>query len=91
MCHCSVRGSVLYKDVLWLQKQRKMQKERLMNDFSAALNNFQGAQRQAAEKEKASVARARASSGYVRICLYISLSHSALEGLLLLVSVRNIV
>ena len=45
-------------------RQRKMQKERLMSDFSSALNNFQAAQRQAAEKERASVARARASSGY---------------------------
>lgn len=33
-----------------------------MNDFSAALNNFQAVQRQAAEKEKESVARARAGS-----------------------------
>lgn len=33
-----------------------------MNDFSAALNNFQVVQRQVAEKEKESVARARAGS-----------------------------
>lgn len=33
-----------------------------MNDFSAALNNFQAVQRQAADKEKESVARARAGS-----------------------------
>lgn len=33
-----------------------------MNDFSAALNNFQVVQRRAAEKEKESVARARAGS-----------------------------
>ena len=39
-----------------------MQKERLMNEFTTALNNFQSAQRKAAEKEKASVARARAHS-----------------------------
>ena len=38
-----------------------------MNEFTAALNNFQAAQRQAAEKEKASVARARASSGYLNV------------------------
>ncbi|KAM3873083.1 syntaxin-12 [Diretmus argenteus] len=44
------------------QRQQKIQKERLMNDFSAALNNFQLVQRQAAEKEKESVARARAGS-----------------------------
>jgi len=45
------------------QRQRKMQKERLMSDFTASLNNFQAAQRSAAEREKASVARARAASG----------------------------
>lgn len=44
------------------QRQQKLQKERLMNDFSAALNNFQVVQRRAAEKEKESVARARAAS-----------------------------
>ncbi|XP_056142606.1 syntaxin-12-like [Lampris incognitus] len=44
------------------QRQQKIQKERLMNDFSAALNNFQVMQRRAAEKEKESVARARAGS-----------------------------
>ncbi|XP_028281331.1 syntaxin-12-like [Parambassis ranga] len=44
------------------QRQQKLQKERLMNDFSAALNNFQVVQRRAAEKEKESVARARAGS-----------------------------
>ncbi|XP_040900759.1 syntaxin-12-like [Toxotes jaculatrix] len=44
------------------QRQQKLQRERLMNDFSAALNNFQVVQRKAAEKEKESVARARAGS-----------------------------
>lgn len=44
------------------QRQQKLQKERLMNDFSAALNNFQVVQRRAAQQEKESVARARASS-----------------------------
>ncbi len=44
-----------------------MQKERFMNEFSTALKNFQGAQRQAAEKEKASVKRARASSGFINV------------------------
>ncbi|XP_056598097.1 syntaxin-12 [Triplophysa dalaica] len=44
------------------QRQQKIQKDRLMNDFSAALNNFQVVQRRAAEKEKESVARARAGS-----------------------------
>ncbi|KAF3834481.1 hypothetical protein F7725_025685 [Dissostichus mawsoni] len=43
-------------------EQQKIQRDRLMNDFSAALNNFQAVQRSAAEKEKESVARARAGS-----------------------------
>ncbi|CAL1272083.1 unnamed protein product [Larinioides sclopetarius] len=45
------------------QKQRKILKERLTNQFSEALKNFQLAQRNAAQKEKASVMRARAHSG----------------------------
>jgi len=45
------------------QRERKIKRERLMNDFTSALNNFQALQRQATEKEKASVKRARASSG----------------------------
>ncbi|XP_075940516.1 syntaxin-7 [Anarhichas minor] len=44
------------------QRQRKLQKERLVNDFSAALNSFQKTQRQAADKEREFVARVRASS-----------------------------
>ncbi|XP_034018120.1 syntaxin-7 [Thalassophryne amazonica] len=44
------------------QRQRKLQKERLLNEFSGALNNFQKTQRQAADKEKEFVARVRASS-----------------------------
>uniref|UniRef100_A0A8D3A4W1 Syntaxin-7 n=1 Tax=Scophthalmus maximus TaxID=52904 RepID=A0A8D3A4W1_SCOMX len=44
------------------QRQRKIQKERLLNDFSAALNSFQKTQRQAADKEREFVARVRASS-----------------------------
>ncbi|KAJ8334912.1 hypothetical protein SKAU_G00405510 [Synaphobranchus kaupii] len=44
------------------QRQQKLQRDRLMNDFSAALNNFQAVQRRAADKEKESVARARAGS-----------------------------
>lgn len=45
------------------QKQRKMQKDRLTNEFSEALKNFQVIQRTAAQKEKESVNRARANSG----------------------------
>ncbi|KAM4725712.1 syntaxin-12 isoform 1-T1 [Anableps anableps] len=44
------------------QRQQKIQRDRLMNDFSAALNNFQAVQRRAAEKERESIARARAGS-----------------------------
>ncbi|CAH2221803.1 syntaxin-12 [Pelobates cultripes] len=44
------------------QRQQKLQKERLMNDFSAALNHFQATQRQVSQKEKETVARARAGS-----------------------------
>ncbi|KAM4633882.1 syntaxin-7 [Polymixia lowei] len=44
------------------QRQRKLQKERLLNDFSSALNSFQRTQRQAADKEREFVARVRASS-----------------------------
>jgi hypothetical protein len=45
------------------QKQRRMLRERLTNDFSEALKNFQVIQRTAAQKEKESVIRARANSG----------------------------
>ncbi|KAF3702712.1 Syntaxin-7 [Channa argus] len=44
------------------QRQRKLQKERLLNDFSAALSVFQKIQRQAADKEREFVARVRANS-----------------------------
>ncbi|XP_030638540.1 syntaxin-12 [Chanos chanos] len=46
-------------------RQQKIQKDRLMNDFSAALNNFQVVQRRAAERERESVARAKAGSRLV--------------------------
>ncbi|CAN9514656.1 unnamed protein product [Ophioblennius macclurei] len=41
---------------------QKTQRDRVINDFSAALNSFQGAQRRNAEKEKESMAQAKASS-----------------------------
>lgn len=47
------------------QRQQRIQKDRLMNEFSAALNNFQGVQRRAAERERESMARARAGSRFV--------------------------
>uniref|UniRef100_A0A2L2XZD4 Syntaxin-7 n=1 Tax=Parasteatoda tepidariorum TaxID=114398 RepID=A0A2L2XZD4_PARTP len=45
------------------QKQRKVLKDRLTTQFSEALKNFQLSQRNAAQKEKESVMRARAHSG----------------------------
>ncbi|KAM4679991.1 syntaxin-7 [Amazona ochrocephala] len=44
------------------QRQRRIQKDRLVGEFTTALTNFQRLQRQAAEKEKDFVARVRASS-----------------------------
>ncbi|XP_015236133.1 syntaxin-7 [Cyprinodon tularosa] len=44
------------------QRQRKLQKERLLNDFSAALNSLQKTQREAADREREFVARVRAGS-----------------------------
>lgn len=44
------------------QRQRKIQKDRLVAEFTTALTNFQKVQRQAAEREKEFVARVRASS-----------------------------
>lgn len=46
------------------QRQWKMQKERFTDEFSSVLKTFQTAQRTAAEKERASVQRARAHSGH---------------------------
>lgn len=44
------------------QRQRKIQKDRLLSEFSVCLNSFQKTQRQAADKEREFVARVRASS-----------------------------
>ncbi|XP_028406375.1 syntaxin-7-like isoform X2 [Dendronephthya gigantea] len=44
------------------QKQRKVQVGRLRDNFMSALNNFQSIQREAAERERACVSRARAAS-----------------------------
>ncbi|XP_028997075.1 syntaxin-7-like isoform X2 [Betta splendens] len=44
------------------QRQRKLQKDRLLSEFSAALNSFQRTQRQAADREREFVARVRANS-----------------------------
>lgn len=44
------------------QRQRKIQVGRLRDNFMSALNNFQNIQREAAERERACVSRARVSS-----------------------------
>lgn len=46
------------------ERQRKMQKERLTEEFMTALNTFQKTQRWAAQKEKEEVQRVRANSGF---------------------------
>lgn len=53
-----------------------MQKERLADEFTTALNTFQTTQRHAAQKEKEQVQRVRANSGLrdpfggmLRICM----------------------
>jgi ribosomal protein S7 len=45
------------------QRQWKMQKERLAEEFTAALSSFQATQRRAAQKEKDEMQRVRANSG----------------------------
>lgn len=60
--HLKELGSVPLPSSPSEQRQQKIQRDRLMNDFSAALNNFQAVQRRAAEKERESIARARAGS-----------------------------
>lgn len=44
------------------QRQRKMQKERLQDEFAATLNMFQAAQRSTAQKEKEQVNKAKAQA-----------------------------
>ena len=45
------------------QRQWRLQRERLQNDFTKALTNFQDAQRTAAQKEKEILKKAKASTG----------------------------
>lgn len=45
-----------------VKKQRELQKNRLTDDFTSVLNKVQKIQREAADKEKASIRRARANS-----------------------------
>jgi hypothetical protein len=44
-------------------RQWRLQKERLHSDFTKALNNFQAAQRTAAQKEKEAIKKEKAKSG----------------------------
>lgn len=44
------------------QRQRKMQRERLQDEFAATLNMFQAAQRNTAHKEKEQVDKAKAQA-----------------------------
>lgn len=48
-----------------LDPREKMQKERLQDDFTRALNSFQRIQTEAAQREKADLAAARYISAYV--------------------------
>lgn len=52
----------LFGDLPSDRRQRKIQVEKLTDNFTTALNSFQNVQRIAAEKEKASVSRARSIS-----------------------------
>ena len=45
------------------QRQWRLQRERLHNDFTKALNSFQAAQRTAAQKEKEAIKKAKAAAG----------------------------
>ena len=45
------------------QRVQKLQRERLFNEFTTALNIFQSLQREAAQKEKDEVKRVRSHSG----------------------------
>ncbi|QQP57824.1 Syntaxin-12, partial [Caligus rogercresseyi] len=44
------------------QRQWKIQRDRLQNDFTRALNTFQAAQRSCAQKEKESIRRAKSQN-----------------------------
>jgi len=43
--------------ILCMQRQRRVHKERLMNEFTSALSNFQSAQRLEKEREKQCISR----------------------------------
>lgn len=65
LCHS---GSFMNHDkyLLMQQRQRKMLKERFTNEFSEVLKNFMAVQRQATQKERESIARARNSSSTIK-------------------------
>ena len=46
------------------QRQWRLQRERLQEDFTNALNKFQAAQRQAAQKEKEVIKKSRNTGNY---------------------------
>lgn len=46
------------------QKQQRIQRDRLVNEFTKALNNFQAVQRLEKEREKANMVKAKASSKF---------------------------
>ena len=58
------------------QRQWRLQRERLQDDFTNALNKFQAAQRTAAQKEKEVIKKARnAASGnfILQICFTVNI------------------
>jgi Syntaxin-like protein len=54
---------IIYYILFLFQRVLKLQRERLLNEFTAALNSFQSLQREAAQKEKDEVKRVRSGSG----------------------------
>lgn len=46
-----------------MKRQWKMQKDRLVDEFTTALNTFQATSRRAAQREKEQIQRVRANSG----------------------------
>ena len=49
------------------QRQWRLQRERLQEDFTNALNKFQAAQRQAAQKEKEVIKKSRNAGNYFHV------------------------
>ena len=55
------RGERRVQELIFGQKQQKYEQTKVSSDFQAALQEFQGLQRRALEKEKASISAARAA------------------------------